>query len=103
MSKFVLAMVAVAGLTGLFGGAFAATAATFDAAYAAAQKAEAQAGALHNQWSPTEAALKQAQQAAEQKRYDEALALARRAEALAKASIAQALKQRLLWREAVVK
>ena len=103
MSRRALAVVAAAGLAGLSCGALAATQSEFDAAYAAAAQAEAQAGALHDQWIPTEAALKAARQAAEEKRYDEASALARRAEALAKASISQAQAQQSLWREAVVK
>jgi len=82
---------------------WAATASDFDAAYRAAAQREQQAGALRNQWTPTEAALKAAQKAADMKDYDQAVVLAHQAEALANASIKQAEEQNALWRNAVVK
>lgn len=81
----------------------AADQAEFQAAYAAAQQAEQQAGALRDRWTVTEAALKQAEKAAEAKHYDEAVALAHKAETLAKISIQQARTQQTAWRDAVVR
>jgi hypothetical protein len=74
----------------------------FQAAYAAAQQAEQQAAVLHDRWTPTETALKQAKQAADAKHFDEATAFAREAEALAKVSVQQAEQQETAWHEAVV-
>jgi hypothetical protein len=82
--------------------ALAADQAEFQSAYAAAQQAEQQAGALRDRWTPTEAALKQAKQAADAKNYDAATALAREAETLAKISVQQARAQETAWRDAVV-
>ncbi len=76
--------------------------AEFQSAYAAAQQAEQQAGALRDRWTPTEAALKQAKQAADAKNYDAATTLAREAETLAKISVQQARAQETAWRDAVV-
>ncbi len=82
--------------------ALAADQAEFQSAYAAAQQAEQQAGALRDRWTPTEAALKQAKQAADAKNYDVATNLAREAETLAKISVQQARAQETAWRDAVV-
>ncbi|HUC65421.1 MAG TPA: hypothetical protein VMA53_08335 [Stellaceae bacterium] len=100
-----LALVLLVGATALAGGApaRAATQSDFEAAYRAAAEAERQAGALRNQWMPTEAALKAAEKAAAAKDYDAAVALARRAQALAEASIEQAKAQDQLWQNAVLK
>jgi hypothetical protein len=104
MSRLVYLMVALAlaALT-LAPVARAASAAEFGAAYQAATRAEQQAARLRNRWTTTEATLKAAQEAADRKDYDKAVALARRAEALAKVSIAQAKEQKRLWRNVVVK
>ena len=67
--------------------AFAASEADFKAAYAAAEKTEQQAMTVHNAWTVTETALKDAQTAAAAQKYDEALALARHAEALDRKSV----------------
>lgn len=83
-------------------GALAADQAEFQSVYAAAQQAEQQAGALRDRWTPTEAALKQARQAAEAKNFDSATSLAHEAEALARISIEQARSQETAWRDAVV-
>jgi ribosomal protein L7/L12 len=82
--------------------ALAADQAEFQSAYAAAQQAEQQAGALRDRWTPTEAALKQAKQAADATNYDVATNLAREAETLAKISVQQARAQETAWRDAVV-
>lgn len=83
--------------------AYAADQAQFQTAYAAAEQAEHQAGMLHDRWTPTEAALKEAREAAAAQHYAEATALARKAEELAKLSIAQARQQQTAWRDAVVR
>ena len=72
--------------------------ADFKAAYAAADAAEKQAGLLHNQWLPTEAALRKAKKAAEKNDFDQAIAAAKEAEALAKASIYQATSEKEAWK-----
>ncbi len=74
----------------------------FAATYAAAQTAERQAGALHHQWTTTEADLKAAQAAAARHDNAAAIRLAQEAAALARLSIAQAQDQDAHWRDAVV-
>ena len=71
----------------------ASTEADFKTALAAAEAAEQDAGALKNQWIPTEQALAAAKKAAAAGDFDTAVAQAKEAEALAKASIAQAKEQ----------
>jgi hypothetical protein len=75
------------------------TAADFRAAYAAAEAAEKQAGALRSQWLPTEAALANARKAADRRDFDAAMAAAKEAEALAKASIFQATSEKEAWKK----
>lgn len=82
--------------------AAAAPADDFNAAYAKAEAAEQQAGALKNQWTTTQAELKSAQTAAKAGNYDEAVKDAQQAEALANASIAQAKEQATIWTRAVI-
>ena len=72
--------------------------ADFKAAYAAADAAEKQAGALRNQWLPTETALADARKAAAKGDFDGAVAAAKDAEALAKASIFQANSEKQAWK-----
>jgi len=83
--------------------AVAASADDFKAAYAKAEAAEKQAGALKNQWTTTESELKAAQAAANAGNYDEAVKRAQQAEALANASIAQAKEQATAWTQAVIR
>jgi hypothetical protein len=83
--------------------AFAASAGDFKAAFAKAEAAEQQAGALKNQWTTTESELKAAQAAAAVGNYHEAIEHAQFAEALAKASIAQAREQSTAWKNAVIR
>ena len=79
--------------------AFAASSeADFKRAYAAADAAEKQAGALRNQWLPTETALANARKAAEKGDFDGAVTAAKEAEALAKASIFQANSEKEAWK-----
>jgi hypothetical protein len=72
--------------------------ADFKAAYAAADAANKEAGALRNQWTVTAAALANAQKAADSGDFDKATASAREAEALAKASIFQSNSEKEAWK-----
>ncbi len=81
----------------------ASTEADFKTALAAAEAAEQDAGALKNQWIPTEQALAAAKKAAAAGDFDAAVAQAKEAEALAKASIAQAKEQQTAWRAGVIR
>jgi hypothetical protein len=92
-------------VTLLFAGAAqaASSEADFKAALAAAEAAEQDAGALKNQWIPTEQALAAAKKAAAAGDFDTAVAQAKEAEALAKASIAQAKEQQSAWRAGVIR
>lgn len=88
---------------GLATAALAASADGFKAAYAKAEAAENQAGALKNQWTTTEAELKSAKKAADAGNFNDAIKHAQQAEALANASIAQAKEQATAWKNAVVR
>ncbi len=80
--------------------AFAAsTEADFRQAYAAAAATEKEAGALRNQWLPTEAALADARKAADKGDFDQAISAAKEAEALARASIFQATREKEVWKD----
>ena len=72
--------------------------ADFKAAYAAADTAEKEAGALRNQWTTTESTLAAARKAADAGKFDQAVALSKEAEALAKASIFQAASEKDAWK-----
>ena len=73
--------------------------ADFKAAYAAAEAANKEAGALRNQWTVTSAALAAAKKAADSGDFDQAVASSKEAEALAKASIFQATSEKTLWKD----
>jgi hypothetical protein len=79
------------------------TEADFKTALAAAEAAEQDAGALKNQWIPTEQALATAKKAAAAGDFDAAVVQAQLAEALAKASIAQAKEQQTAWRAGIIR
>ncbi len=64
--------------------------------------AEAEAGALRNQWTATEGELKAARLALAAKDFDKALAAATRAEAMARRSAEQAREQDKAWHDAVI-
>jgi hypothetical protein len=81
----------------------ASTEADFKTALAAAEAAEQDAGALKNQWIPTEQALAAAKKAAAAGDFDAAVVQSQLAEALAKASIAQAKEQQSAWRAGVIR
>jgi hypothetical protein len=90
-------------IAGLATAALAASAEDFKAAFAKAEAANKQAGALKNQWTTTAEKLKAAQAAAAAGKYDEAVKDAEAAEALANASIAQAKEQATAWKQAVIR
>jgi hypothetical protein len=71
----------------------------FKAAYAAAEAANKEAGALRNQWTTTAAALTAAKKAADTGDFDAAVASSKEAEALARASIFQATSEKTLWKD----
>jgi hypothetical protein len=73
--------------------------ADFKAAYAAAEAANKQAGALRNQWTTTAATLAAAKKSADAGEFDKATASAREAEALANASIFQATSEKERWKD----
>jgi hypothetical protein len=77
----------------------AATEADFTAAYAAAEAANKEAGAIRNQWTTTAATLAAAKKAAAEGNFDSAVAASKEAEALAKASIFQATSEKELWKD----
>jgi hypothetical protein len=73
--------------------------ADYRAAYAAAEAANKEAGALRNQWTTTAAALAAAKKSADAGDFDAAVASSKEAEALAKASIFQATSEKTLWKD----
>jgi hypothetical protein len=81
----------------------ASTEADFNAALNAAQAAEKDAGALKNQWLPTEQMLAAAKKAAAAGDFDTAVNQAKQAEALANASIAQAKEQQEAWKAGIIR
>lgn len=77
--------------------------ADYQASYAKASALADKALAMHAGWTVTEKALQQAQQAAANQDFDQAVVLAQQAEALAQASIRQSVEQQTAWRAAVIK
>ena len=77
--------------------------ADYKAAYAAAEAANKEAGALRNQWTVTAAALAAAKKAADSGDFDSAVAQSKEAEALAKASIFQASSEKEAWKALEIK
>jgi len=73
--------------------------ADFKAAYAAAEAANKEAGALRNQWTTTAAALAAAKKSADAGDFDAAVTSSKEAEALARASIFQATSEKTLWKD----
>ena len=92
-------LLAIALLIAGASGALAASEADYKTAFAAAEAAEKEAGALRNQWLPTEAALAAAKKAAASGDFDAATAEAKEAEALAKASIFQTTSEKERWKD----
>jgi hypothetical protein len=93
------ALVAVAAIAAAATPLHAASEADFTAAYAAAEAANKEAGALRNQWTTTGIALAAAKKAAAEGNFDVAVAASKEAEALAKASIFQAKEQKEAWKD----
>jgi hypothetical protein len=79
--------------------AFGASETDFKAAYAAAEAANKEAGALRNQWTTTASTLAAAKKAADAGDFDKAVEASKEAEALAKASIYQATSEKQLWKD----
>jgi hypothetical protein len=96
MNRFVLTSLLLLAGTAC---AFAASEADYKAAYAAAEAANKEAGALRNQWIPTATTLAAAKKAADAGEFDKAVEAAKEAEALAKASIHQAKSEKELWKD----
>lgn len=96
ISLLVLATMLV--ITGASSTLAAASADEFRAAYAAAEAANTQAGALRNAWTTTVSTLADAKKAADAGNFDTAVALSKEAEALAKASIFQATSEKDAWK-----
>jgi hypothetical protein len=72
--------------------------ADYKAAYATAEAANKEAGALRDQWTAAASALAASKKAADAGDFDAAIAQAREAEALAKASIFQATSEKDAWK-----
>ena len=83
--------------------ALAASADDFKAAYAKANAAEKKATEMKTSWTTTVKVLKQAKQAADGGKFDDAVKLAQEAEALANASMAQAKDEQARWQDAVIR
>ncbi|MEA2918350.1 MAG: hypothetical protein QOJ15_10431 [Bradyrhizobium sp.] len=94
----ILSLVAVLQIAGATSVLAASSEADFKAAFAAAEAANKEAGALRNQWTVTAAALAGAKKAAEKGDFDLATAQSKEAEALAKASIYQATSEKQAWK-----
>ncbi len=95
-------LVSVLLIAGATPGLAAGSEADFKAAYAAAEGANKEAGALRDQWTTTAAALAEAKEAADKGDFDAAVAHAKEAEALAKASIYQAQSEKEAWKAAEI-
>ena len=98
MLKSTLLLAAVLLITGATSTLAASSEDDFKAAYAAAEAANKEAGALRDQWTVTDSALADAKKAAEKGDFDQAVASSREAEALAKASIYQANSEKEAWK-----
>jgi hypothetical protein len=98
MRIFTLSLASALLIAGATSALAAASEADFKAAYAAAEAANKEAGALRNQWTTTAAALADAKKAADAGNFDEAIASSKEAEALAKASIFQATSEKEAWK-----
>ena len=83
--------------------ALAASEADYKAAYAAAEAANKEAGALRNQWTTTASTLAAAKKAGDAGDFDKGVAEAKEAEALAKASVFQATSEKEAWKGEVIR
>ena len=94
MRTSALSLASVLLIAGATSALAASSEADFKAAYAAAEAANKEAGALRNQWTVTATALADAKKAADSGDFDQAVASSKEAEALAKASIFQATSEK---------
>jgi hypothetical protein len=99
MRNSILSLVFVLLTAGTTSVVAASSEADFKTAYAAAEAADKEAGALRNQWTVTASALADAKKAADKGDFDAAVAASKEAEALAKASIYQATSEKTLWKD----
>ena len=99
MRTFTVSLASTLLIAGASSGMAAGSEADFKAAYAAAEAANKEAGALRNQWTTTAAALAAAKKAADAGDFDTAVASSKEAEALAKASSFQATSEKTLWKD----
>ena len=98
MLKPLLSLVSALLITAAASALAASSESDFKVAYAAAEAANKEAGALRNQWTVTQAALTEARAAAAKGDFDQAVASAKEAEALANASIFQATHEKEAWK-----
>ena len=98
IQKFTFSLASVLLIAGASSVFAAGSEADFKAAYAAAEAANKEAGALRNQWTTTSATLAAAKKAADAGDFDQAIASSKEAEALAKASIFQATSEKEAWK-----
>jgi uncharacterized protein YbjT (DUF2867 family) len=98
MLKSTLSLALVLLITGATFALAASSEDDFKAAYAAAETANKEAGALREQWTVTASALADAKQAADKGDFDQAVASSKEAEALARASIYQATSEKEAWK-----
>jgi hypothetical protein len=98
MRAFIIPLASALLIAGVASALAAGSEADFKAAYAAAEAANKEAGALRNQWTVTAAALATAKKAADAGDFDQAIAQSKEAEALAKASIYQATNEKEAWK-----
>jgi uncharacterized protein YceK len=101
-TRALIRLAVILSVAGFATAAFAASADDFKAAYAKAEAANKQAGAMKDQWTTTASELKAAKKAADAGKFDDALKHAKEAEALANASIAQAKDEEKNWTKAVI-
>jgi hypothetical protein len=99
MRMFMISLSSALLIAGAASALAAGSEADFKAAFATAEAANKEAGALRNQWTVTAAALADAKKAADAGDFDQAIASSKEAEALAKASIFQAQSEKELWKE----
>ena len=81
------------------GACAASTEADFKAAYAAAEIANKDAGALRNQWTTTAAMLAASKKAADAGDFDKAVEESKKAELLSKTAVFQANEQKDAWKK----
>jgi hypothetical protein len=98
MRASIVSLSSVLLITGAASALAASSEADYKSAYAAAEAANKEAGALRDQWTVTATALAAAKKAADAGNFDEAVAQSKEAEALAKASVFQAISEKEAWK-----